>query len=301
MLHPRTSGGRSHPPEHTLRGRGLPHYFFRYPADGRKYGNRSCKDFGFDTRGLGGQVVAPGSIHPKTGNAYTILSEEPPAPVPAWLLAECYSDDDTPHQTRSDGKLSGSFDGDIDRLPIKPETKNLIRYGAAKGQRSEPMMTVLNALVWANQTDAAIFDIFERYPIGEKFQEKGTSRNRWLQPQIDKARRHVADRAVISSHPGGQPSKSGATNFSLTDTGNAERFAAQHQGRVAFCHPWGRWLIFDGKRWLPDQKVRVQRLAKETVRKIYAEGRSRTGWRPPQISRPRGRPDRKQKRAARTW
>ena len=44
-----------------LTGRELPHYFYKYPTNGGRYGNRSFKKDGFDIRGIGGQVVAPGS------------------------------------------------------------------------------------------------------------------------------------------------------------------------------------------------------------------------------------------------
>ena len=54
-------------------GSGKPHYYFQYPQDGEKYGNKSYPSMGFDTRGLGGQVVAPGSIHPDTGTITSIL------------------------------------------------------------------------------------------------------------------------------------------------------------------------------------------------------------------------------------
>ncbi len=69
---------------------------------------------------------------------------------------------------------------------------------------------------------------------------------------------------------GGTPGVS-QRKFMCTDTGNAERFAAQHRGRALFCHPWKKWLIWDGRRWAPDAAGRVQRLAKQTVRSIYAE------------------------------
>ncbi len=67
-------------------GSGTPHYYFRYPHDGEKYGNKSCPEQGFDIRGIGGQVVAPGSIHPNTGKPYRVVKDIPMAPAPSWLL-----------------------------------------------------------------------------------------------------------------------------------------------------------------------------------------------------------------------
>jgi putative DNA primase/helicase len=56
-----------------------------------------------------------------------------------------------------------------------------------------------------------------------------------------------------------------------TDYGNAERFVDEHGARVRWCGPWGKWLVFDGKRWVADDTGEVERLMKATVRGIYAE------------------------------
>lgn len=67
------------------------HLYFKYPDDGKEYG---CKSFKhpiftkatiFDVKGIGGQVVAPGSIHPETGKPYTIEKDLPIADAPDWL------------------------------------------------------------------------------------------------------------------------------------------------------------------------------------------------------------------------
>ena len=87
------------------------------------------------------------------------------------------------------------WDGNIDHLPIRSETKELIRGGKPKGERSQAMMTVLNALVWSNLSDSQIFKIFEDYPIGEKWRSEKKSRENWLQKQVDKARAEITDRA----------------------------------------------------------------------------------------------------------
>jgi hypothetical protein len=69
------------------------HLYYEYPQDGKAYG---CKSFKhpiftkatvFDVKGLGGQVVAPGSIHPDTGKPYIIEKDLPIAPAPEWLKA----------------------------------------------------------------------------------------------------------------------------------------------------------------------------------------------------------------------
>lgn len=59
--------------------------------------------------------------------------------------------------------------------------------------------------------------------------------------------------------------------FPLTDTGLAERFAAQHAGRVRYCWPWGKWLSWDGRRWRVDDAGAVEAMAKDTARGVLAE------------------------------
>ena len=57
----------------------------------------------------------------------------------------------------------------------------------------------------------------------------------------------------------------------MTDVGNAERFAREHHGHVLHCGKFGRWFIWDEKRWAQDDTGRVVELAKDTVRGIHRE------------------------------
>ncbi len=56
-----------------------------------------------------------------------------------------------------------------------------------------------------------------------------------------------------------------------TDMGNAERLVKRFGADLRFCHSFGKWLIWDGKRWKPDDSSAAIRLAKRTVRLIHAE------------------------------
>lgn len=59
--------------------------------------------------------------------------------------------------------------------------------------------------------------------------------------------------------------------FAPTDLGNAERLVARHGEALHYCHPWNRWLVWDGKRWATDATAQVTLRAKETTRAIYYE------------------------------
>jgi P4 family phage/plasmid primase-like protien len=50
-----------------------------------------------------------------------------------------------------------------------------------------------------------------------------------------------------------------------TDRGNAIRLVRRHGANLRFCHPWGKWLAWDGQRWRADDTAQAMRWAKETV------------------------------------
>ena len=57
----------------------------------------------------------------------------------------------------------------------------------------------------------------------------------------------------------------------LTETGNAERLVDRYGQDIRFCHPWGQWLCWDGRRWGRDQSATVEAWAKVVIRSIYDE------------------------------
>jgi putative DNA primase/helicase len=63
----------------------------------------------------------------------------------------------------------------------------------------------------------------------------------------------------------------GSGVFRRTDTGNAERLVFHHGEEMRYCYQLGKWLIWNGKRWEPDDSGGIYRKAKETVRLIGAE------------------------------
>jgi len=56
-----------------------------------------------------------------------------------------------------------------------------------------------------------------------------------------------------------------------SDQGNAMRLVHRHGQDLLYCHPWRKWLIWDGRRWRVDETAEVVRRAKEAVQSIYAE------------------------------
>lgn len=56
-----------------------------------------------------------------------------------------------------------------------------------------------------------------------------------------------------------------------TDLGNATRLALMHGDKIRFVHSWGSWLVWDQGRWVKDDTGAIIRLARSTVKAMYAE------------------------------
>lgn len=78
-------------------------------------------------------------------------------------------------------------------------------------------------------------------------------------------------KVIAHSVAGYEPAEPAGEPEHLTDLGNARRFARLHQQDVRYCHPWARWLVWDGRRWVTDTTGEVERRGKATVASIYAE------------------------------
>lgn len=78
-------------------------------------------------------------------------------------------------------------------------------------------------------------------------------------------------RALYES-PVAPPNATGAASssppFPLTDSGNADRLEDAYQGQIRYCVERGRWLIWDSRRWVPDDTGRIYALALERMRLI---------------------------------
>ena len=69
-------------------------------------------------------------------------------------------------------------------------------------------------------------------------------------------------------------SKSAATSqdkgLRFTDTGLAELLVKHHGADLRYCHPWKKWLCWDGMRWKLDDTATAEQFGKLTVRAIFA-------------------------------
>ena len=56
-----------------------------------------------------------------------------------------------------------------------------------------------------------------------------------------------------------------------TDVANARRMIEAHRDKLRWCDPWGKWLVWDGRRWAIDHERCAESLAKEVATVIWAE------------------------------
>lgn len=71
---------------------------------------------------------------------------------------------------------------------------------------------------------------------------------------------------MSSSDPPARPEKA-----RLSDIGNARRFAARNRERLRYVGAWGKWIVWDGRRWAEDHGLEVYEFAKQTVDELLRE------------------------------
>ena len=65
--------------------------------------------------------------------------------------------------------------------------------------------------------------------------------------------------------------EAGERRLPLSDLGNADAFLATHGDRIRFVPAWRSWLLWDERRWKPDDVAGVEALAKEHAAKFLAD------------------------------
>jgi P4 family phage/plasmid primase-like protien len=75
---------------------------------------------------------------------------------------------------------------------------------------------------------------------------------------------------VSDDAPESDPAAAEVLRFSPTEFGNAERLVALYGRDLRYCHLWGKWLVWDGRRFAQDDTggALVSQLAKAMIRGI---------------------------------
>src|SRR5580704_16756497 len=78
-------------------------------------------------------------------------------------------------------------------------------------------------------------------------------------------------RAYASRRAWRVKSTSRTSTLHLTDVGNGSRFVAEHGEDVRYVYDTGNLIIYDGRRWVADTTMEIERRAKETTRSMLLE------------------------------
>ncbi len=177
------------------------HLYFQYPFGDEQYFCRSVKGT-FDIRGVGGQVLSPGSLHPETRKPYVVVENVSIAPAPLWLLDMSKKhhggkeDDDKQSPSESISKKHileiDLVDTFLSNLNLSDDTKQKILTTFPLGQRSEPSWSVLLGLLNANVDEKTIRRIYQSYPVGEKARERPD----WFEREIEAAKKTIAQNPI---------------------------------------------------------------------------------------------------------
>lgn len=118
-----------------------------------------------------------------------------------------------------------------------------------EGQRHATLVSLAGRLRAGGQDEAAILVALRAAHAAR------------CQPPLSDAELAGIARSVAQYKPGAH----------LSELGNAQRLVREHGNDLRFCHPRGKWSVWDERRWAEDETGAVTRRAKATVAGIYAE------------------------------
>ncbi len=208
--------------------------YFKHPAIKVKSTATFCREFPkVDSRGDGGYVVAPPSLH-YSGARYVVDLSTPSelAELPTWL-----------------SEL-------INAKPPDSHLSVVAANGIPDGSRNCTLASLAGSMRARGMTQEAIEAALLT-----------TNTQRCSPPLPDDEVRAIT--RSISTYPPGSPNE---MLRSLTDAGNADRFARQHGDAVRYVPEMDRWLVWNGTHWQPDSVGAVMEMAKRTAFDIYREG-----------------------------
>lgn len=221
-------------PMMTRSGRGGIHRFYRAPIGFTTLPDRIfINGIRIELKRLGQQVVAPGSLHPN-GNRYEMLGEWPSleeVPVfPEDLLIRLSLDPSVNIPTSSG-------------LPrIAPPLPEVV----PNGDRNNTLFREAGRLRRLGWTEDEIYTAL-------------TGLNKRTTTKLDNNELRKMAKSVMRYAPA-------ADVFPLTESGDAEYFAAVNADLVRFDHLRERWLVFQEHHWRPPTTGEVHRLALDAMR-----------------------------------
>lgn len=177
------------------------HYYFQYPTGNEQYSCRSIRGI-FDIRGIGGQLLCPGSVHPETRKPYVFAEIASIATAPTWLL-EMSKKSNASKGNHAKESISANVnenlattvlpvDNSLSDLNLSEDIKQKILTTFPQRERSEPSWSVLLSLLNAGIDEKTIRSIYQRYPIGEKARQSP----KWFEREVERAKNLIAQNPI---------------------------------------------------------------------------------------------------------
>jgi hypothetical protein len=272
--------------ESTLRVRtwsGSQHDYQCKPADLKiKNGNDVLPGIGAKTSG--GYVVGPGSII--NGSAYEIIEDAPAAACPRWFLEQCGKA--RPKADNAGKRIAEETDATIERAAMwlqkyAPEAiegqsgdRTTYEVAAQLGDFGVTADTAL-ALMLEHWNPTKAIPPWEPDELAQKV--ASGFKNRQNPIGVDSPdycpfpKLEIDESKAPSIAPSARPAKSKTATKSppspqTSDDGVALRFAEQYGDSLRYCAALGKWLVWDGKRWLFDETLLARKYARDICRDL---------------------------------
>ena len=126
--------------------------------------------------------------------------------------------------------------------------------------RSEADLALCSLLAFWTNGDA------ER--VDRLFRRSGLYREKWDERHGDRTYGEITITTALRNFSCGYTGhkEHSLLGFHTTELGNAERLIVRHGDDLRYCARWGKWFVWDGRRWAEDTTDEVRRRAVETIR-----------------------------------
>ena len=224
------------------------HFYYQYPADGNEYKKRNINGI-FDVLGIGAQAIAPGSVHPKTGNRYTIKKQLPIAEAPKWVLELLMKKEKNPAIQQEQIQPQQAIQTTT-QMVLPTQISNSI----FQGERNSKLASLAGAMREKGMSKEAI--------EAALLKENSVRCN----PPLDESEILQISTSICKYQPGQSKPK-----FKLSELGNSERLISRFGDDLLFCPQKKTWYTWTGRRWKEDESGKIHNYAKKTIREIYQE------------------------------
>lgn len=249
-------------------GGGL-HYYFKYDLDSSqrvKNGVEFLK--GIDTRGDGGYVVAPPSLH-SNGNHYQVIHDVDPEPAPQWLidlLKEKNIIQSEEKKTNNGPAKHTDKTSPYGKKALEIQCQNI--RTATEGTRNHTLNKAaysIGRLIAGGEIEMteAVMELEKAgTDAGLDAHETKNTINSGIKSGERDPKTAPAQKAKLNLF---------SNHYHFTDMGNSYRFKDFADKNIKYCYAWNTWLIWDGTRWQLDETGEIMTKAKEMINEMYKQ------------------------------